>query len=173
MIEYRDIKGYEGKYQVSNKGDVISLNFNRSGEAKTLKPGKSHNGYYSVKLSKNNELRSYRINRLVAEAFIPNPDNKPTVNHINHDITDNSVENLEWATHIEQCDQKWREHLHILNKAWCSKEVRCIETGIIYKSAMEAQRCTGVNQGNLIQHLKGKYKTCGGFHWEYTRKERG
>ena len=91
-----NIRGYNGKYQVSNTGKVRSTNYNNSHTIKELKQKLNKHGYYEVKLSKNNKAKDYMVGRLVAEAFIPNPNYKPEVMHINSP-TDNSVENLCWA----------------------------------------------------------------------------
>ena len=90
---WKSIPGYEA-YDVSDRGNV-----RRNG--RVLKPG-TDKGYHRCILSKNNSQTHYSIHRLVAEAFIPNPENKPTVDHINHVRSDNRVENLRWATHSEQ-----------------------------------------------------------------------
>lgn len=92
QLEHKPVKGYEELYYVSSDGDVISLK-----RGKILKPQIRRN-YYSVSLSKNNKWRSYPIHRLVAEAFIPNPNNYPQVNHKNSNKLDNRAENLEWCT---------------------------------------------------------------------------
>lgn len=98
---WRDIKDYEGKYQISNFGRVKSLSFNKTGEKKLLKPHDNGKGYLTVCLWKNNKYEHKYIHRLVAETFIPNPDNKPCIDHINTIRNDNRVENLRWATYIE------------------------------------------------------------------------
>lgn len=94
---WKDIKGYEGKYQVSNTGKVKSLNYNNTGKEKELKYNIQWTGLASVKLSKNNKGKDFMVARLVAEYFIPNPKNKPQVMHISKNILDNSVDNLMWA----------------------------------------------------------------------------
>ena len=111
---WKDIKGYEGYYQVSNLGNVKSLDRKlwngfvfHEVKGKPMKVRTEKDGYLRCNLSKNGKMKDGRIHRLVAEAFIPNPKNKPTVNHYNTDVTDNSVTNLEWATHKEQI-----EHYH-------------------------------------------------------------
>lgn len=96
MEEWKDIKDYEGLYQVSNLGNVIGI---KSG--KILKIYKSKRGYCMIGLYKNNNNKNFSIHRLVAMAFIPNPYNKPCVNHKNGILTDNMVENLEWCTYSE------------------------------------------------------------------------
>lgn len=109
MEEYRQIKGYEGLYEVSNMGNVLSLSRKtkgRWGKDKTspgrlLKLDKSGLGYARISLSKNGVTKKYHVHRLVAEAFIPNPDNKPCVNHLDNSRDNNVVSNLEWATHAD------------------------------------------------------------------------
>lgn len=97
----RPIKGYENKYEISDKGEVFSLNFHRQGVRKQLKERFDKDGYVGVALLKNRKYKYFRISRLVAQAFIPNPNDLPQVNHKNGDKTDNSVENLEWSTGSE------------------------------------------------------------------------
>lgn len=97
-----DIKGYEGLYQVSNQGRVKSLDYNNTGEVKTLKLNKTGNGYLQVNL----KGKILLVHRLVAESFIPNPDNKPCVDHINTIRDDNRVENLRWVTPKENMNNE-------------------------------------------------------------------
>lgn len=98
MIEiWKDILGYEGLYQVSNLGNVRSLNYRRSGKTKLLKQG-TDNGYKRVELSKNGKKKKYWVHRLVAIAFISNPNNYKEVNHKDEDKSNNNVNNLEWCT---------------------------------------------------------------------------
>lgn len=92
---YKDIQGYEGRYQVSNLGNVIS--FKRGIQ---LKPD-NQNGYLRVSLCKDGVATRFLIHRLVAQAFIPNKDNKPHINHIDNNPSNNNVSNLEWCTHSE------------------------------------------------------------------------
>lgn len=95
--EWRDIEGYEGLYQVSNKGNVKSLNYRRSGKEKKLRPEKL-NGYLLVCLSKDKKHKGFLVHRLVAKYFLENPDNLPVVNHKDENKENNSSENLEWCT---------------------------------------------------------------------------
>ena len=95
---WKPIKDYEGLYEISNLGRVKSLNYKRTGKEKILKNTVCNDGYLKVGLTKNGKDKVFRIHRLVAEAFIPNPENKPYVDHINTIREDNRVENLRWAT---------------------------------------------------------------------------
>ncbi|MBM5782939.1 MAG: endonuclease [Pelagibacterales bacterium] len=98
---WRDIKGYEGLYQVSSLGNVKSLNYNRTKKEKVLKFGKDKGGYYFVVLYLNKKAKTIIAHRLVAIAFLENPENKPQVNHLNGKKLDNRVENLEWSSRSE------------------------------------------------------------------------
>lgn len=91
---WKDIKGYEGHYKISNTGKVYSCKSD-----KILRPNEDR--YYQVQLCKDGKTKAKRIHRLVAETFIPNPENKPQVNHIDHDTHNNNVNNLEWVTKDE------------------------------------------------------------------------
>lgn len=123
---WKDIKEYEGLYQVSNLGRVKSLPKNHrygSKSERILKSGKTikqRNGedYPIVCLSKDGNIIGYRIHRLVAQAFISNPLNKETVNHINGIKNDNRVSNLEWATPSEQNYHMWDIGLRVVTDRW-------------------------------------------------------
>lgn len=112
MEHWKSINQYEGLYEVSNLGNVRSLDrtiLNKKREpqyypGKMLKPdvtSMSNTSYHRVTLSRDHKTRRYSVHRLVAEHFIPNPENKEHVNHINNDGTCNEVQNLEWCTHSE------------------------------------------------------------------------
>ena len=121
---WKDIKGYEGLYQVSNLGRVKSLErkvLRSDGTSlaiseRILKLGKNARGYLSVQLCANGIVKCFRVYRLVAQAFIPNPDNKPQVNHIDGNKQNNRADNLEWATRSENMQHAYKTGLFKLGE---------------------------------------------------------
>ena len=97
---WKNIEGYEGKYQVSNFGQVKSM----IGQEKVLHPKKHRNGHLQIGLHKDKKRKTMYIHRLVAQAFIPNPDNLPCVNHKDENPNNNNVDNLEWCTQKYNCN---------------------------------------------------------------------
>lgn len=163
MPEWREIIGYEGIYEVSNKGEVRSLWNRYSGKSPILKQHTSHKGYKLVCLCAKGNQKTFLVHRLVAEAFLPNPDSLPCVNHKDEDKTNNNVDNLEWCSYYSN-----NVYGHRLTKSAARKgmPVRCIETGVIYPNAHIAQRVTGVQQSKIWMCCHGLRKTAGKFHWE-------
>ena len=161
MEEWRDAKEYEGKYQVSNTGKVKSLNYRNTGKEKIMKPQDNGKGYLFVQLCKDGKVKNCRINRLVAQAFLPNPNNLPEVNHKNEDKTDNRVENLEWCTTQYNVEYSQGKAVIGINKI----------SGLIveFPSAKEASRQMGISQGSITMCCQGKgYKSAGGYYWHYA-----
>lgn len=159
---WKDITGFEGLYKVSNKGNVHSVERigtnNRKFGGIALKPAYTKAGYLKVVLCKNG-IRYYKIvHRLVAEAFIPNPNNYPEVNHRDEVKFNNNVENLEW------CDTRYNSNYGTRNER-LSKKVRAvnIKTGevLTFSSTVEAGN-TGYNSGNVAKACRGTYKTATG-----------
>ena len=157
---WRDIKGYEGKYMVSNLGRVKSLNYSNTGKEGILNARDNGKGYLRVILWKDGKDKKYRINRLVAQAFIPNPDNLPEVNHKDEDKTNNRVDNLEWCSRQYNIEYSQGKAVIGINKV----------SGLIaeFPSASEASRQTGINSRNICACLKGRQKSTGGFYWHYA-----
>ena len=167
---WKDIPGYEN-YQISNLGNVKSLNYLRTGKEKLLKPGLSSSGYYFVPLCKNGEKKYFNIHRLVSLVFIPNPDNKPCVDHINGDRLDNREKNLRWCTNKENQNFPLARKNKI-NNPKLSKPILQIDinTGKIineYPSIMEVQRQLEIAGGNISNCCNGKLKTAYGYYWRY------
>lgn len=171
MEEWRDIKDYEGLYQVSNMGRIKSLNYRRTGREKIMKLNHDKDGYIVVGLFKNKKLKQYKVHRLVAEAFIPNPDNLPQVNHKIDDFehrSDNRVENLEWCTgkynsnygsHNERLSENHADFSN--DKHPRAKKVRCITTGEVFTTIKEASEKYNTSKQNICDCLKGRHKSAG------------
>ena len=166
---WKDIKDFEGLYQVSSLGRVKFVLNNK------IRKPYNQDRYSSINFRKNTINKTYRIHRLVAEAFIDNPENKKTVNHINGDKFDNNVKNLEWATYKE--NQNHAIRIKLFNPATRSRKVRCIETGKIYNSIREAARYINLSPAGISKCCtKTPYKgyigkTSGGYHWEYATEQ--
>ena len=175
---WKEIPHYEGRYLVSNYGRVFSLLKKRY-----LAIQMSDQGYCWVKLvGKNGKRRLELIHRLVALAFIPNPEGKPQINHKNCIRNDNRVENLEWMTHQENQDYKWktdeqtkiretsRELMKKMNrKKYGYNPVECIETGEVFDSTYEASKAKGGQCGNIKKVCDGERHTCNGYHWRWYK----
>lgn len=172
MIEiFKDIEGYENLYQISNKGNLKSLGNDKTRKEKKIKLLKRKNGYLKVGLYKQGKRKFYLVHRLVAQAFIPNPDNLEQVNHKDEVKTNNNVTNLEWCTRLYNNNygtHNQRSAESNTNHPNTSKKVLCIETGKIYPSTGEVERQLGLSRGNISSVCTGRYKTCGGFHWKYV-----
>ena len=159
----KEIKNFE-RYIIYDDGRVWS-----KWKKEFLKPILKDTGYYEVQLWKKCKRTHKPIHKLVAEAFIPNPENKPTVNHKNHIRTDNRVENLEWSTIPEQFDEIWKEKSK--NNFKKSKQVYQYtldgELVNIWPSTMEAQR-NGFENSKIGKCCSGKQLTHKGYKWSYN-----
>ena len=165
MMEiFKDIEGYEN-YQVSNYGSVKSLGNGKTRKEKVLKPTKNKDGYLRVGLCKQGKRKMYLVHRLVTSAFIENPNNYEEVNHKDEDKTNNKVENLEWCDHKYNINYGTRTE-KISKKI--SKQVMCVETGVVYSSTMEVERQLGYFQTYIASVCNGKHKTAYKFHWCYV-----
>lgn len=171
MLEiWKDIPDYEGLYQISTLGKVKS--FPRKGTHTTkeriIKFAKSNKGYCIAVLKKNNVQKVFSVHRLVAKAFIPNPDNLPQVNHIDGNKLNNCVDNLEWCTNKQNRQHASQHHLlftrHIyqfdLNGNFIKE----------WYSAVEASKFYNINYNSLRSACKSKKGIYKGYIWRYANK---
>lgn len=166
MEIWRDIEGYPN-YQISNMGRVKSLGNNKTRKEKILKSGKNEKGYLIVNLFKEGKGKSFKVHRLVATAFLPNPNNLPQVNHKDENKTNNRVDNLEY------CDSKYNMNYGTRTEKTQKPILQFSKTGEFIKkwdSAIQVERELGFNQGNISICCKGKLKTAYGYRWCYHYK---
>lgn len=159
--EWRDIKGYEGKYQVSNLGRVKSLNYHRADISRILAVRKDKGGYLYLNLYKNNKRKTYKVHRLVAEAFIDNPNNYPQVNHKDEIRSNNIASNLEW------CDSKYNNNYGTRkdkikgSKNPAARKVQCITTGKKFNTVKEASKYYFVSRQSISSCCSNNLKSAG------------
>lgn len=175
--KWKFVPGYEGLYMVSNFGRVKSVDRyvehpvigKQFVKGKILSLHCSKNGYLQAHLSKDGRNCYYCVHRLVALAFIPNPDNLPQVNHINEDKTDNRVENLEWCTNKENCNHGTRNQRM---KSTLSKKVNqyTLDGELVktWDSVSEAAKTLNCCVGHITRCCHGKLKKYHKFRWEYV-----
>ena len=177
---WKDVVGYEGYYIVSNLGRIISLSrpiFNGkayfSSSPSLLRQYISSTGYKIVTLMKNGTGRKYRVHRLVAIAFIPNPENKPFIDHINTIRTDNRMENIRWATlHENNSNPITRQKNSDSNKGrsvWNSRKIIQLKDGKLIRICESSRQFMqyGFSQGAIIQCCLGRRKHHKGFNFMY------
>lgn len=168
---WKDIKDYEGLYQVSNLGNVKSLP-KMSGTSKRketiLKTHIEKRGYFVIRLSKNKTNHSFKIHRLIANAFIPNPENKRTINHIDGNKLNNSISNLEWATDSENLQHAYDTGLkpkkpinqYTLGKSFIKE----------WESAQQIYKTLGFDYRNISACCHGKQVTGYGYIWKFKEE---
>lgn len=165
--EWRDVVGYEGKYIISNYGNLARVH--KYTPTSLKEPSTDEDGYLRAKLHDKNSTKYIGIHKLVAQAFIPNPENKPQVNHINGDKTDNRVNNLEWVTASENNYHKFKvldpKSYHKRRKA-----VKCEELDRVFESVSAASEELNIHRCDIRNVANGRshHITAGGFHWKYV-----
>jgi hypothetical protein len=159
MEIFKEIKGYENLYQVSNQGRIYGVK-----RGKFLRPLLNNNGYMMVNLCKDNKLKKCLIHRLVANAFIPNPLNLSDVNHRSEIKTDNRVENLEWMSHKENCNYGMKKIKVSKKILQFTKDGKFVKE---YPSAIEASRQTRISNQSISQCCLGKTHSAGKYIWKF------
>ena len=176
--QWKEIDDYNG-YSVSNTGKVKSFRRkNNKEKGLILKQETTYKGYKQVCLYKDGKKHQKLVHRLVAEAFIPNPDNKPEINHKDTDKTNNTIFNLEWNTSSENTIHAYKNGLYDNLKKSLSivgpnrhPPVRVVETGKIYRSQRELSKELDLCEQSVSRCLKGGSKSTKGYHFEYIDKE--
>lgn len=170
---WKDVVGYEGYYQVSNLGNVRRIL--KDGSFRPVAVTANKKGYGRVHLCVNNKKKRLACHRMVAQAFIPNPENKPEINHIDGNPSNNILNNLEWCTRSENI----KHSFHVLKRVnpmqgktgskspHAKKVVRVSKNGNKkrYNSIVEAAKDVSKSSCNISACIGGYQKTCGGYYW--------
>ena len=151
----REVVGYEGLYFVDEYGDITNAKTGR-----IMKRHINRFGYANVSLTKNGKQSQHKVHRIVAEAFIANPEGKKTVNHIDGNKLNNYVGNLEWATYKEN-----NVHASNMGLMGTAKRVKIVETNEIFNSVGSCARKIGGDTADIMRCLHGKTKTHKGYHF--------
>lgn len=185
MEIWKDIKGYEGFYQVSNLGNVKSLKrtwFSKdkkgnnkicSNNEKILKPSDNGCGYLVVNLSKNNKYKMFTVHKLVAVAFVLNDKKLKCINHKDENKKNNNCDNLEWCTH--KYNNNYGDHNKKLSESKCflidqyDLEGNFIKTWLGMRNI---ERELGIKNQGICSCCKGKLKTSGGYVWKYNKNNK-
>lgn len=154
---WKEIPEYRGYYEASDKGRIKSTRNN-----KILAQTVQNNGYMMVSLSVGGVHKMRTVHRLIAGAFLENPNNYRDVNHIDGNKTNNNLQNLEWVTHSENIKHAYSVAGHPRRTA----AVVCIDTGKEYESIKQAAEITGINKASISHAICGISKTAGGFRWK-------
>lgn len=171
MEKWKTISDNDG-YMVSNTGRIRRL-----GE-ETDHSVRDNKGYLVTDLYKDGQRSTCRVHRLVAQEFIPNPDNKPCINHIDGNKHNNNFSNLEWVTKKENCQHAWTNGLCKPSRSMLGrknpnagrkgKPFRIIETGEVFRTLYECEKAINGNNRHINDCLKGRQKTHRGYHFEYA-----
>lgn len=176
---WKDIEGYEGKYQVSNLGRVRSLprpktsrnahgEFTFTTKPKILKAFEQNGGYQRISFGKGKDKVAIFVHRLVAQAFIPNPDNLPHINHKDENPKNNRADNLEWCNaeynnsygnHIERCKRHQAVEQLTIDGQFIQR----------FNSIKEAAEATGCRATSIQGCCKGRFKSSLGYRWRYAQ----
>lgn len=178
---WKPIEGTDGRYEVSNTGKLRSLNYKRTGRVRELKPAPDPKGYMKTMLLFDGKSKTVKVHRLVAEAFIPNPENKPQVNHIDGNKANNRADNLEWICNIDNAHHAIEnglfENSYKATAQANEKRKRPIlarrDDGeqLVFDSINSASRELGLHRSHIQSVLKGNRNHTGGYKFSYLNEE--
>lgn len=180
---WKDVPNYNGKYRVSNLGNVISVNYLNTGKDHPLSLKHHHTGYLMVRLCSGDRKhqKNRTVHSLVAESFIPNPDNKRCINHIDGNKTNNRADNLEWVTHKENTQHAIKTGLQNPHDNNHPHGKNVVNSREIYQYSVsgefitswecisDAARYYGMNPCMIINNASGRTKSAYGYVWKYKR----
>lgn len=163
--KWKDIKNYEGLYQISNLGRVKKIN---KSNIIICKPSIDTSGYKQIVLTKNKKRKSYKIHRLIAQAFIPNPNNLPQINHKDENKLNNDVSNLEWCTLQYNCNYGSRNYRCTRHRQHRVQQYNK-QNNLVreYLSLKEAEKITKIKYQQISRCCRNKQKSAGGYIWKY------
>lgn len=172
---WKNIDGYGGRYMVSSYGNIKSMVYNLP---RLLAPDKGSRGYMRVTLCNKTQMKRFLVHRLVAVAFVHNPENKPHVNHIDNNPSNNNVSNLEWATRAENIQHavkqgrkpSYNKGRFGANCKWSIPVLQYSKEGVLLKewpAQSEAARSLGILAHSISEACRGVKNTTGGFVWKY------
>ena len=166
---WKDVVGYEGLYLVSDEGFVIGVK-----SKKKLRVSPTYNGYHRVKLYRNAQGKTMMVHRIVASAFIPNPENKDQVNHKDGNKANNALTNLEWVTQEENQKHAYLNGLSNIEPANNATRKKVIQRDMngcvikVWRSISEASRALGLQISNISHCCSNKIKSTGGYKWSFA-----
>lgn len=163
---FAEVYGYDTLYEISNLGRLRTKRWGKQGyrkEYKYIEPRLNSSGYLCVNLRKNRKQRTVFIHRLVADAFVENPKGYSEVNHLDENKENCVASNLEWCSHLQNCNYGTRNEKTRLKSC---KAILCKETGIVYQSGAEAAEKLGISKTAISNCVSGRSKTCMGYTWE-------
>lgn len=167
---WKEIPGFNKEYYASNNGEILAVSRKvrfghtfRWTEEKTLAQRDNGHGYKTVRIYG----KLFYVHRLVASAFIPNPNNLPQVNHKDENKSNNSAKNLEWCTVKYNVNYGTGKKRSYDSKYGSKYMVLNVDTGEIYQTPIEASRKTGIHNDGITKACSGAHKTAGGYRWRY------
>lgn len=152
----KDIKGYEGLYAVTSCGRVWSYKRQRF-----MNGSDNGHGYLFVYLRKDGKSKMHKVHRLVAEAYLDNPNNLPIVDHKDNNKYNNCADNLQWVTASENTSKD-----RVKGAPRKRVPILCVELNKVYPNQKAAAADIGINRQGIVNCLAGKQKTAGGYHWQ-------